>query len=69
VDIVPALNLLTVTIQNGFRVQSMHDCKLAIHELPEKARICHIVPVLASHSLVSVIKLCNSGCGVTFTKI
>ena len=69
VDIVPAVNPLTVTIPDGSRVQSTHDCKLAIPELPEKARIGHIVPGLASHSLVSVIKLCNAGCEVTFTKI
>ena len=37
VDIVSALNPLTVTIPNGSRVQYMHDCKLAIPELPEKA--------------------------------
>ena len=68
-DIVPAVNPLTVTIPDGSRVQSTHDCKLAIPELPEKAQIGHIVPGLASHSLVSVIKLCNAGCEVTFTKI
>jgi len=69
VDIVPALNPLTVTIPNGSRVQSTHNCKLAIPELPEKAQIGHIVPGLASKSLVSVIKLCNAGCEATFTKI
>ena len=69
VDIVPAVNPLTVTIPNGYRVQSTHDCKIAIPDLPEKARIGHIVPGLASHSLVSVIKLCNAGCKVTCTKI
>ena len=68
-DIVPAVNPLTVTIPDGSRVQSTHDCKLAIPELPEKARIGHVVPGLASHALVSVIKLCNAGCEVTFTKI
>ena len=36
-DIVPATNLLTITIPNSSKVQSMHDCKLAITELPEKA--------------------------------
>ena len=29
----------------------------------------HIIPGLASHSLMSVVKLCNAGCEVTFTKI
>ena len=58
-----------VAIPNGSRVQSTHDYKLAIPELSEKARIGHIIPGLASHSLVSVIKLCNAGCEVTFTKI
>ena len=47
VDIVPALNPLTMTIPNGSRVQSTHDCKLAIPELPEKSQIGHIVPGLA----------------------
>jgi len=69
VNVVPTLNLITVTIPNGSRVQSMHACKLAIPELPEKAQIGHIVYGLASHSLVSVIKLCNAGYEVTFTKI
>ena len=37
VDIVPAVNPLTVTILDGSRVQSTHDCKLGIPKLPEKA--------------------------------
>jgi len=57
VAIVLALNPLTVTIPNGFRVQSTHDCKLAAPELPEKERIGNIVPGLTSHSVVSVIQL------------
>ena len=67
--IMPATNPLKVTIPDGSQVQSTHTCKLAIPNLPDSARIGHIIPGLASHSLLSVVKLCNAGCEVSFTKI
>ena len=60
---------IRVTIPDGSQVQSMHTCKLAIPELPDVARIGHIIPDLASHYLLSVVKLCNVGCKVSFSKI
>ena len=68
-DVVTAHNPLTVTIPAGSRVQSTHNCKIAIADLPEKARLGHIIPGLASHSLILVITLCNAGCKVLLTKI
>ena len=60
---------LIVKIPDGANIQSTHICTLAIPQLPAKAREGHIIPGLASHSLMSVVKLCNAGCEVTFTKI
>ena len=50
-------------------MSSTHTCTLEIPELPAKARIAHIIPGLASHSLLSIIQLCNTGCEVGITKI
>ena len=47
----------------------MHTCTLDIPALPAAARLTHIIPNLASHSLISVITLCNAGCDIAFTKI
>ena len=48
---------------------STHTCTLDLPELPTKARLGHIIPGLASDSLLLVIKLCNAGCEVLFNKI
>jgi len=50
-------------------VQSTHTCTLDLPDLPAGARAAHIIPGLASHSLISVVTMCNAGCTVTFTKI
>ena len=60
---------LIVRLPDGARVKSTHTCELNLSQLPSAARIGHIVPGLASHSLISVVKLCNAGCEVTFNKI
>ena len=60
---------LIVRLPDGARVKSTHTCELNLSQLPRTARIGHIIPGLASHSLLSVVKLCNAGCEVTFTKI
>ena len=60
---------LIVRLPDGARVKSTHTCELNLSQLPSGARIGHIIPGLASHSLLSVVKLCNAGCKVTFTKI
>ena len=64
--VIPAQNSHNVTSPNGSRVHSTHDCKLAIPKLLEK--VAHVVLGLASHLLVSVVKLCNAECEVVFTK-
>ncbi len=71
----PATNICTATIPlvarllNGERVQSTHTCTLDLPKLPAAARNAHIIPGLASHSLLSVVTMCNAGCTVTLTKI
>jgi hypothetical protein len=42
---------------------------LDILALPAMEQHAHINPGLASHSLISVMTLCNAGCNVAFTKI
>ena len=68
-DITPAISPLTVQIPNGERVTSTHTCNLDMPQLPQQARRGHIMPGLASHSLLSVTKLCNAGCKVNFSMI
>jgi hypothetical protein len=51
------------------KVQSTHTCTLDLPDLPASAQAAHGIPVLASHSLLSVVTMCNAGCTVTFTKI
>ena len=65
----PAANPITAKLPDGRRVTSTHDGRIRLHQLPEKARYAHKMPGLASHSLISVIKLCDAGCEVKFTKI
>ena len=49
--------------------QSIHICTLDLPNLLPGARAAHIIPRLASHSLLSALTMCNAGCTVTFTKI
>ena len=51
-------NPLIVKLPDGARVSSTHTCTLAIPELPAKARIAHIIPGLAAHSLLSIVQQC-----------
>ena len=55
---------LTVKLPNGDTVRSRHITELDLPLLSRGGREAHIVPGLASHSLVSVVKLCNAGCQV-----
>ena len=64
-----AISPLKVRLPDGAQVASTHTCQLDIPQLPDKAKLGHIIPGLASHSLLSVVRLCNAGCEVTFTKI
>ena len=64
-----AKNPLGVKLPDGARVSSTHTCTLAITDLPAKARIVHIIPGLAAHSLLSIVQLCNAGCEVNIKKL
>ena len=64
----PTLNPMTVTIQDGSQDQSTRTSNRNISLLPGKARLGHIIPGLATYSLISVMKLCNTGCEVSLTK-
>jgi hypothetical protein len=56
-------------LPNGKPVCSTHACTLDIPSLSLGACAAHIIPGLASHSRLSVMKMCNAGCTITFTKI
>ena len=59
---------LSVKLPNGDTLRSTHTCQLDIPALPTEARLGHIIPGLANHSLISIVQLCNSGCEVKFIK-
>ena len=63
-----ATSPISVTLPDGTKVRSTHTGDLRIPQLPKSARACHIVPGLASYSLISVVKLCEAGCEVSFTR-
>jgi len=66
---IPVVSPTTVTLPDGTRVSSTHECKLALPQLPAAARFGHILPSPASHSLLLVVKLCNAGYDVSFKDI
>ena len=68
-DMQVASNPVLVTIPDGTQVRSTHVCKLRLPQVPEKGRFGHVLPGLSRHSLVSVVRLCNAGCEITFSKI
>jgi hypothetical protein len=68
-NIIPASVPLIARLPNNDKVQSTHTCTLNLPNLPAGTRAAHIIPSLASHSLLSVVTMCNAGCTVTFTKI
>ena len=68
-NIIPATVPLIARLPNGDKVQSTHTCTLDLPNLLPGARAAHIIPRLASHSLLSALTMCNAGCTVTFTKI
>ncbi len=65
----PTSKPIIARLPNGKRVHSTHTCTLDIPALPALAQHAHIIPSLASHSLISAVTLCNAGCNVVFTKI
>ena len=58
----------SVTSLDGDQVHSTHTGDLDTPLLPAAARYCHIIPGLAKHLLISVVKLCKAGCDVRFNK-
>jgi hypothetical protein len=57
-----------VNMPNGKSIQSSHTSNLLLTALSLHARKAHIFPGLVHNSLLSVGKLCDSGCNITFTK-
>jgi len=57
INIVPADVPLIAHLPNGDLVQSTHTCTLDPPDLPVGARAAHIIPGLASHSLLSVVTM------------
>ena len=48
-------------------MQSTHTSYFNLLDLPANAHVAHIIPGLVSHSLLSIVTMCNTGCTVTFT--
>ena len=65
----PTNDPLYAILPNGDQVQLTHSYTLALPQLPLKVRCGHIVPGLATYSLLSVVKLCDVGCDVMCMKI
>ena len=59
---------ISVTLPYGDQVHSTHIGDLDMPQLTKSAREFHIIPDLASYSLISVVKLCEARCEVSFTK-
>jgi hypothetical protein len=71
----PATNIILAAVPlfarlpNSDKVQLTHTCTLNLPDLPAGAQAAHVIPGLASHSLLSAFTMYNAGCTVTFTKI
>jgi hypothetical protein len=59
---------LNMNMPNGTTIQSSHTCNLLLTDLPHQNRQAHILPGLVHNSLISVGKLCDNECSVTFTQ-
>jgi hypothetical protein len=64
----PDPNPITVRMPNGAGIQSSHTCTLDLPTLPTGSKQAHILPGLASHSLLSIAKFCDQGCIVQFAR-
>ena len=64
----PAQQPISASLPDGDKIHSTHTGDLDLPELPQAARFAHILPGLDKYSLISVVKLCNAGCEVAFTK-
>jgi hypothetical protein len=64
---IPTASPLVVRLPNGDTIALTHTETLNMPSLSFAARQEHILQGLAQHSLLSVEKMCDSGCSVTFT--
>jgi hypothetical protein len=48
-------------------MHSTHEAELDMPMLPAATKQVHIVPELATHTLLSIGQLCDAGCDVAFT--
>jgi hypothetical protein len=55
-------------MHSGTTIQSSHTCNLLLTDLPPQARQARIFPGIVHNSLISVGKLCDNECSVTFTQ-
>ena len=63
-----AVTPIPFTPPDGDQIHSTHIGDLDMPQLTKSAREFHIIPDLASYSLISVVKLCEARCEVSFTK-
>jgi hypothetical protein len=69
INITPVAQPLTVTLPDGSTMQSTHTAELNFPQIPPTARTCHVFPALAATgSLLSIGKLCDSGCQAIYDK-
>jgi hypothetical protein len=61
-NITPTNKPIVAQLPSGERMTSMHTCTLDIPALPAAARLAHVIPNLASLSLILVVTFCNAGC-------
>ena len=59
-NIQPTTTPIVACLPNGEHMTSTHTCILDIPMLPAAAHQAHIIPNLASHSLILVVTLCNA---------
>ena len=64
-----ASNPILLTVPDRDQVHSTHIDDPNLPQLPKAAQYCHVIPDLAKDSLLSIVKLCKSGCKVPFTKL
>ena len=67
-SVTPAINPISVTLPDGSKVKSTHQCMLDLPDLPMAARNGHIIPGLASNSRLSVVVFCDAKFKVSFNK-
>jgi hypothetical protein len=59
---------INVTLPDGASIQSTHTCELLLPQLPLASTKAHIIPGLATSSLLSVGQLVDANCSVKFDR-